>query len=95
MLFMRNLKPLLGLANADNHTLRIDQASSPLYSAFNRVSCVNTCGKVYCRYSEKTEFNSFFSFYRQLQRIWGFLIQGLYMTKRFTDSREISVRMTV
>lgn len=57
---MRNLKPLLGLANADNHTLRIDQASSPLYSAFNRVSCVNTCGKVYCRYSEKTEFNSFF-----------------------------------
>lgn len=76
MLFMRNLKPLLGLANADNHTLRIDQASSPLYSAFNRVSCVNTCGKVYCRYSEKTEFNSLFFFLQTVAKNLGFSYPG-------------------
>lgn len=76
MLFMRNLKPLLGLANADNHTLRIDQASSPLYSAFNRVSCVNTCGKVYCRYSEKTEFNSFFFLLQTVAKNLGFSYPG-------------------
>lgn len=76
MLFMRNLKPLLGLANADNHTLRIDQACSPLYSAFNRVSSVNTCGKVYCKYSKKTEFNSFFFFLQTVAKNLGFSYPG-------------------